>query len=1129
MAGPPGLMEILALVPPPAIDAVVPERTFQVLHALAVASSGVLDPTAVARIATDGARELLQVDTAALFWWQADTKQLVRLGDNDPASLDGRSHLLPDQGTTAMAFRLMKPVLIDDYPGWEFASARPVRRGLRSVASVPLIVRDSAVGALTVRTREPRSWTAADAQLLHLLAAQVAPGLEAARLHAESERRRAEAEALAELVRAGATERDLSTLISFICEQAGKLIGADYDGIALIEEDGRRTWQGMWGNCSGDWNRSTRRRGTGPLERVLRERRSVIFEIDGDDPHTMPRTHLQEGGKTVLATPLIMREHAMGALTLGWRTKVTPTAGQIRLAEALAGYAATVLDNARAYTQQQSALATAEGIAATLSQREQALRALHAIAVATGGVLDPAALGRLVVDSSCTMLGFDTAGLYWAEADRELRPVAENDNSSPSITIRPGFGAAGKAYLNGQTMLVEDYESWPENAPLFLAKGVKTVVAVPFRVEQRTLGVLVVRSYRRRSLAADDVSLLELLASQVAPAIEAARLHTESERQRIEAESLAELARQGSMEHDTERLIQLICEYGTKLTGADYAGIRLLDDTGHLSWRGMAGNQTQRWRTRAESTGRGSAGEAIRAGVTMVNRLQVASPGAPAALDPTSVRASEAGLIQLATPMIYRGGARGALVLGWRTDVEPSPDQIRVAETLAGYATVVLENARAHLALAQQALYDELTGLPNRRLFQDRLEQAMLASRRDGHPIALLLMDLDRFKDVNDTMGHLAGDALLRELGRRLRNALRTSDTVGRLGGDEFAMVLTSLRDRAGATVAATKLLDAINEPLQLRGQSLQVAGSVGIAMCPEHGEDPETLLRRADVAMYVAKRAGSGSAVYAPEMDRDRADHLALVHDLRRGVEENELVLEFQPRLEFADRAVRGVEALVRWQHPRHGLIPPAQFIPLAEQMGLIRQLSRWVLEAAFDQRRAWQTSGIDLHMAINLSMRDLHDPQLPNLLGRLSRAHQERPGWLIVEITEGAVMSDPTAARRALATLRAIGARISLDDFGTGYSSLGYLSHLSVDEIKVDRSFIRDMARDPKNLALVRATIEMGHALGATVVAEGVENAATLELLEQLGCDAAQGYHICRPLGASAIAEWLGARART
>jgi diguanylate cyclase (GGDEF)-like protein len=433
------------------------------------------------------------------------------------------------------------------------------------------------------------------------------------------------------------------------------------------------------------------------------------------------------------------------------------------------------------------------------------------------------------------------------------------------------------------------------------------------------------------------------------------------------------------------------------------------------------------------------------------------------------------------------------------------------------------------LALAQQALYDELTGLPNRRLFQDRLEQAMLASRRDGHPIALLLMDLDRFKDVNDTMGHLAGDALLRELGRRLRNALRTSDTVGRLGGDEFAMVLTSLRDRAGATVAATKLLDAINEPLQLRGQSLQVAGSVGIAMCPEHGEDPETLLRRADVAMYVAKRAGSGSAVYAPEMDRDRADHLALVHDLRRGVEENELVLEFQPRLEFADRAVRGVEALVRWQHPRHGLIPPAQFIPLAEQMGLIRQLSRWVLEAAFDQRRAWQTSGIDLHMAINLSMRDLHDPQLPNLLGRLSRAHQERPGWLIVEITEGAVMSDPTAARRALATLRAIGARISLDDFGTGYSSLGYLSHLSVDEIKVDRSFIRDMARDPKNLALVRATIEMGHALGATVVAEGVENAATLELLEQLGCDAAQGYHICRPLGASAIAEWLGARART
>jgi diguanylate cyclase (GGDEF)-like protein len=1104
-------------------DAAVRARTFQVLYELAVTSSGVLDPNAIARLAADGARELLRVDTAALFWWDAEAQRLVRLADNDPQAASKAPLHPPEGGVTLHAVELQTAVLVDDYASSEWAAPRMVARGMRSLASVPLMVNDRAVGALTVRSLQRRKWTSEDAQLLHLLAAQVAPSLEAARLHAESERRRAEAEALAELVRVGATEHNLDRTIAFIGEQAGKLIGADYDGIALIEDDGSSGWRGMWGNRTQEWGVHTRGLGTGTLQKVVRERRTLTFLNVGDSPGATSQTHWREGGRTVLSTPLMVRDQVVGALTLGWRSPVTPTAGQTHLAEAVASYAATVLDSARAYNQQQAARARAEDTAASLSRREQALRALHEVAVAAGGVLDPAALARLVIDHSRAMTGFDAAGLYWAESPgQDLLPLADNapSESNRPASIKAGTGAAGTAYETGKPVVVEDYRSWSRQVARYAVR-VKTIIALPLRIEQHTMGVLVVRSYSRRQVSAEDLNLLELLAAQVAPAIEAARLHAHSEQQRAEAEALAELARQGAVEHDGEHLIRLICEQATKLSGADYAGVRLLEEDGALRWRGMAGNRSDRWRLRARSRGRGSATAAMQLGKTIVSRPADVNPAAAA--DPTTVRNVEGGLVELATPLVYRGEPRGALLLAWRTEIDPGPDQIRVAEVLAGYATVILENARAHLALAQQALYDELTELPNRRLFQDRLEQAILTSCRDGHPIALLLMDLDRFKDVNDTMGHLAGDALLRELGKRLRSSLRSSDTVARLGGDEFAVILTTLGDHAGATVAAQKILDVVGEPLQLRGQPLQVTGSIGIALYPEHGSDPETLLRRADVAMYVAKRAGSGSATYAPEMDRDRADHLALVHDLRRGVEENELVLEFQPRVDLSTHAVVGAEALVRWHHPQHGLIPPVQFIPVAEQMGLIRQLSRWVLEAAYVQRSAWRAAGLDLNIAVNLSMRDLHDRQLPGVLAELGRKYDLGGSWLTIEITEGAVMSDPAAARLAVATLRKAGVRISLDDFGTGYSSLGYLSQLSVDEIKIDRSFVHRVTRDPKNLALVRATIDMGHALGASVIAEGVENAATLELLDRLGCDGAQGFHICKPLSVPALERWL------
>lgn len=1267
------------------------ERTIQILHELAVATGGVLDPTEIARMAAEGARELLSADSAGLVWWDPQIQQLRPLGETDEAIAQSQLPRHANVGVTDAAFRLGRPVLADDYAA--FPSARPeaIALGTRSVASVPLMVRDRAVGALTVRTSSTRPWSEEDAQVLSLVAAQVTPTIEAASLRTESEQRRAEAEILAELVRMGAIERDLDRVIQLICEQAAKLVRADYAGLALIDPNGGRSWRGMWGNRSPDWQRRTRGRGTGSLGRMLAERRTVILEGLGEDGST-PRTHRQEDGRTALSTPLVLRDNVLGGLTLGWRTPVSPSADQIRLAEALAGYAATVLENARAYAEQQAARARAESMAATLSHREQALRALHEVAVAAGGLLDPDSLAQLVIHSARGMLGSDSAGLYvWDTDAGALRPIAETDldRGLPELKINPGSGASGRAYETGQAVIVEDYPAWEGALPTALADGVKSAVAVPLRVEERTAGVLVVRSRQTRHFQTEEINLLELLAAQVAPPLEAARLHTESERRRAEAEAmadlarqaaatheietvvnlvcdrarlligsdfaalltrqsagvawlgvsgnqtdiwkerhrttrrgpaaramaenrtvllrsgepdttdgsldglrvmgaentetalavpllrrdgpfgalvlgwrsrqevspaqrslaealggysaavldnalsraeserrrteaetLAELARQGALEHDTEQLIALICRQATKLAGADYAGIRLTDEIGGLRWSGMAGNRTEAWRRRTESHGGSSAHLALQAGKTTIRHRSEVRDGSG---DPRTVRSQEGGVVELSTPLLYHGAPRGALVLGWRQDLDPSEDEIRVAEALAGYAAVILENAHAHLALAQQALYDELTELPNRRLFQDRLEQAILAANRDGRPIALLLMDLDRFKEVNDTLGHQAGDVLLSEIARRLRDALRSSDTVARLGGDEFAVILTHMRDSAGATVAANKLLAAIAQPFAVRGQTLQVAGSIGIALGPEHGEDPETLLRHADVAMYVAKRTGGGSTAYAPDMDRDHAAQLALIQDLRRAIQEGELTLQFQPVLNLATHTCDAVEALVRWSHPEHGTIGPVQFIPLAEQTGLIREVSRWVIRAVFEQRREWLKLGLDLQIAVNLSMRDLHDPRLPDTVGHLAQAFHEDPTWLIVEITEGAVMSDPAATQRALVKLRGMGARIAIDDFGTGYSSLSYLNQLSVDEIKVDRAFVHGMANDHKSYAIVRAAVEMGHALGALVVAEGVEHQSDLDLLRKLGCDGAQGFHVCNPLAPSEVISWL------
>jgi diguanylate cyclase (GGDEF)-like protein/PAS domain S-box-containing protein len=434
----------------------------------------------------------------------------------------------------------------------------------------------------------------------------------------------------------------------------------------------------------------------------------------------------------------------------------------------------------------------------------------------------------------------------------------------------------------------------------------------------------------------------------------------------------------------------------------------------------------------------------------------------------------------------------------------------------------ISERKHAQRALEYQALHDALTGLPNRTLLRDRLQQAILHARRANTPIGLLLLDLDNFREVNDTFGHQAGDSLLQQLGPRLRNHLRESDTVARLGGDEIGVVVPGA-DAVGALEVADQLRKAIELPFTIEDQPLQVSGSIGIAVFPQHGEDADSLLRRADIAMYVAKRSGADAVVYDSQDDRHSADRLMLLSELRQAVERHELLLHYQPQVLLRSGRVTGLEALVRWQHPRRGLVPPSEFIPLSERSGIIKPLSYWVLATALHQCRAWRQAGWNVNVSVNLSMRNLLDPELPAAVTRLLAASEAEPHSLTVEITESVLMADPKRAMENLARLRELGLQFSIDDFGTGYSSLAYLQRLAVNEVKIDRSFVMGLPGNDGSRAIVKATVELGHSLGFEVVAEGVENRDAWDMLAALGCDKAQGYFISRPIPAPQAGEWL------
>jgi diguanylate cyclase (GGDEF)-like protein len=433
------------------------------------------------------------------------------------------------------------------------------------------------------------------------------------------------------------------------------------------------------------------------------------------------------------------------------------------------------------------------------------------------------------------------------------------------------------------------------------------------------------------------------------------------------------------------------------------------------------------------------------------------------------------------------------------------------------------ERKRAEETIQRMAYYDPLTDLPNRTLLYDRLHQALLAGKRNNHPVALLLMDLDRFKEINDTLEHRRGDLVLQQVGSRLRDAMWESDTVARMGGDEFAVLLSKMTATEHINVVIQKILKALEAPFAIEGLLISVEASIGVALYPDHGTNADVIIQRADVAMYAAKQTGNGYAIYAPEQDQHSPRRLALMGELRQAIEHDQLLLHYQPKINLRTKRVIGMEALVRWQHPQHGLIPPSEFIGPAERTGLIKPLTRWVLKEVHRQCDEWHHAGLNLPISVNLSVRNLQDPQLPDQVAELLRTCGVAPGWLEMEITESTIMGDPARAMETLTRLSKMGIRFSIDDFGTGYSSLGYLKRLPVHEIKIDKSFVMDMGENEDNAVIVISIINLARNLNLKVVAEGVESQEIWDRLADFGCDAAQGYYMSRPLPPAELTRWI------
>ena len=714
------------------------------------------------------------------------------------------------------------------------------------------------------------------------------------------------------------------------------------------------------------------------------------------------------------------------------------------------------------------------------------LGALREVALVATRAHTPAEVALVAATQVCRLLECHDAVVRWwnpRTARLELLADTRPDRTGRAGDIASGEGAVGIAFAGASPVIVEDYARWAHQVSSSMAVG--SGVAVPLLLQDSAVGVLAIYSRESRSYKDAEVELLALFAAQVAPVIAAA---------------LARIASQ----RETNRMEASDRQLRDMLDAALDAHV-VMDARGHIIGWNVQAEAMFGWH-RDEVVGK-----------------ELAEVLIPPAFRDTHRTGLGHYLKTGDGPILNRRVELEAL----RKNGVTFPVEITVAPigtsdgpAFSAFLRDISERRQVDEQLRRLALHDALTGLPNRLLLYDRAEQAFAVAKRAQSSVALLLMDLDGFKDINDAYGHHVGDRLLQEVSIRLRAPVRASDTVARLGGDEFAVLLPDT-DLANALATAKKLRESLEAPLTIDDVRMPLSSSVGIALYPAHGADPLTLLRRADIAMYAAKRRGAGIALYEEGSDLEGAARLGLASDLREALRAGRLHLNYQPVIDLVSKQVCMMEALARWDHPRLGLVSPLEFIALAERTSVMPQLSSWALRAALRKAGEWQKRGIAI--AVNMAVSDLSDPAFPERVRAALAEAGLPPAALHLEVTESGVMSEPERILTSLERLRDIGVRLAIDDFGTGSSSLAYLHRLPIHACKIDRSFVRRLTSEASSVAIVRATIELAHALDLRVVAEGVEDNATLEVLRAMGCDRAQGFFISEPLADDATEAWL------
>jgi diguanylate cyclase (GGDEF)-like protein len=1084
--------------------------------------------------------------------------------------LSARADLPEGQGLTGRAIRSRQPCVTNDYVatfGENFHFSKVVlNSGTRSGAALPLIRAGEAIGALVFLSRELNVFSPELIGLLRRLAENVSFALENFDRAEEKARADQQKERLVRMFAAlGATNeaimraRSREELFELVCEAA--VVGGDFSStaISLLREDseflenvasaGPDRARAMTVRLSA---RADLPEGQGFAGQAFRSRQPCIsndYQRDFGQSGPLFKAAHEAGIRSGAALPLLRDGQAIGVLRF-LSSEVNVFSPELigllqRMAENVS-FALANFDRAEEKAKADQQKERLGRMFAALSATNEAITRAKSREELFELVCEAAVLGG---DFTSTTVSLQRPGAEFLEHVASAGPDRERVlkiRVSADVARPEGQGITGIAFRTRQPRISNDYiGEFGKNCHFYrdVAGKNRSAAALPLLKNGEAIGTLVFLSNELNAFSPELIELLKRLAENVSFALDNfdradEKAVADEQKERLTRMFAALSATNEAILRAKSRgeLFDLVCRgaaSGGKFTSIAIALALQDSDLFDMVAAGGPAGETSRKvvlsTSEAHPGGRGLSGRAFRSRRPCISNDYLADQG----MKSLHARVRDDGARSgAAFPLLVRGEVVGIMLFIAAEKGLFTPEFAELLQRLADNVAYAMENfdraddkKKADDRIEYLASHDSLTNLPNREMFNELLRHAIEVASRHERRFALLFIDLDRFKVINDSLGHDAGDALLVEVSKRLRAVLRASDVVARLGGDEFVVILDECGDIADIEHIAGHLLTALSQPVLLNGHECHTTASIGIAMYPANGADVQSLTKNADMAMYLAKDDGKNAfRFFSKEVKTQSIERLTLETALRRAVEREQLMLHYQPKVDMASRQITGVEALLRWNHPDLGVVPPLKFIPLAEETGLIVPIGRWVLRQACAQNMAWQRRGLrPVSMAVNLSPRQFADEHLLQDVDEALIASGMSPTLLQLEVTESMVMSNVSRAVKVLTAIQSRGIRLAIDDFGTGYSSMSLMKHFPIDTIKIDRSFVRDLHDDSEDQAIAQAIISLGKALGMTVVAEGVENAEQEAFLRSHACDEMQGFLFSKPLPATQLAELL------